>query len=154
MTDNLKIWTDGSCDLARKPGDKGTGAWAYTLRLGDDYIDESGAVEHTTCNRMEMSAVLQALTFVLHNPDCHTFKSVTILTDSKYTIGAFTKWRLKPKTKNTDLIIQYKNLETQLSDAGLLVYMQWVRGHDGDPGNEHADHLAETARIQHKRNQS
>jgi ribonuclease HI len=118
------IYTDGSC--SKNPD--GVGAWAYvvwdakknkplTSRIGRDYV--------TTSNRMELTAILEALKD-FPSAEC-------IISDSQYSINCISgKWQAK---KNLDLILPAK---TYLARREIL---SWVRGHEGIPGNEEADRL-------------
>lgn len=97
-------------------------------------------MRHSTNNRMELTAVLEALTLLDDRP-------LRILSDSEYVVNIFMKWlprwrakgRLSPGAKkpvrNVDLI---EAIAERLDG----VTLEWVRGHDGHPLNERADELA------------
>ena len=96
----------------------------------------------TTNNRMELTAVIQALASLKRH--C----KVVIYTDSEYVRKGITEWitgwkRRGWKTadnkpvKNADLWLKLEEME-----AGHDVDWRWVKGHAGDPGNERADGLA------------
>jgi ribonuclease HI len=98
----------------------------------------------TTNNRMEMMAVIEALT-VLKRP-C----SVVLHIDSQYVLKGITEWlagwkakgwktAAKQPVKNVDL---WQRLDTLVAGAGHSIDWRWVKGHAGDPGNERADALA------------
>jgi ribonuclease HI len=98
----------------------------------------------TTNNRMEMMAVIQALT-VLKRP-C----TVTLHLDSQYVLKGITEWLVgwkakgwktaaKQPVKNVDL---WQQLDHLVANAGHKIDWRWVKGHAGDPGNERADGLA------------
>ena len=53
----LKIWTDGSC-----LGNPGPGGWAFVATDGKNIARRSGGEENTTNNRMELMAVIRAIT--------------------------------------------------------------------------------------------
>jgi len=93
---------------------------------------------------MEMTAVIEALA-ALKRP-CQ----VTLHVDSQYVLKGMTEWlpgwkargwktAAKAPVKNVDL---WQRLDALVSGAGHQINWQWVRGHNGDPGNERADQLA------------
>lgn len=133
----VEIWTDGACK-----GNPGVGGWGVLLRRGDAEKELFGGALQTTNNRMEMTAVIEALQ-ALKRP-CR----VTIHTDSTYVQKGMTEWLAGWKARgwrkadrqpvlNADLWQRLDELVT-----GHQVDWRWVRGHDGDPGNERADELA------------
>lgn len=109
---------------------------------GEDRSELYGGEGNTTNNRMELTAAIEAL----KNTDAS--REIIIYADSKYVIDGITKWlpnwiRRGWRTadnkavKNMDL---WKELSQQTSTR--RVEWRWVRGHDGDYGNERADQLA------------
>ena len=56
MTGSVEIWTDGACS-----GNPGPGGWGAILRYGASEKDLCGGEPLTTNNRMELTAVIQAL---------------------------------------------------------------------------------------------
>lgn len=133
----VEIWTDGACK-----GNPGVGGWGVLLRRGGAEKELFGGALQTTNNRMEMTAVIEALQ-ALKRP-CR----VTIHTDSTYVQKGMTEWLAGWKARgwrkadrqpvlNADLWQRLDELVT-----GHQVDWRWVRGHDGDPGNERADELA------------
>ncbi len=98
----------------------------------------------TTNNRMELMAVIEALS-ALKRP-C----AVTLYLDSEYVRKGITEWihgwkargwrtAAKQPVKNVEL---WQRLDALVTNAGHRIDWRWVRGHSGDPGNEHADALA------------
>lgn len=120
------IYTDGSCI-----GNPGPGGWAFII-LATDSDGEwrvSGGEINTTNNRMELTAVIQALEFTYYE------KKYIIYSDSMYVINcASGKWARK---KNLDLWGEYDNIS-----IGKNIEWVWVRGHNGDKYNEIVDFLA------------
>lgn len=134
------IYTDGACK-----GNPGPGGWGVLLRAADGTVKElCGGELGTTNNRMEMTAVIQALA-QLKRP-CQ----VTLHLDSQYVLKGITEWLAgwkakgwqtasKQPVKNVDL---WQRLDELVSGQGHAIEWQWVKGHAGDPGNERADALA------------
>ena len=134
------IYTDGACK-----GNPGLGGWGVLLRSPDGSEKElCGGEAGTTNNRMEMMAVIQALA-ALKRP-CQ----VTLHLDSQYVLKGITEWlpgwkakgwrtAAKQPVKNVDL---WQQLDTLVSQGGHTIDWRWVKGHNGDPGNERADGLA------------
>jgi ribonuclease HI len=134
------IYTDGACK-----GNPGPGGWGVLLRSSDgDEKELFGGESGTTNNRMEMMAVIQALA-ALKRP-C----SVILYLDSQYVLKGITEWlpgwkakgwrtAAKQPVKNVDL---WQQLDTLVSQSGHSIDWRWVKGHNGDPGNERADGLA------------
>ena len=102
------------------------------------------AASATTNNRMELTAVIEALK-ALKRP-C----AVTLYLDSQYVRQGITQWihgwkakgwrtADKQPVKNIDL---WQALDQLVSNAGHQIEWHWVKGHAGDPGNERADALA------------
>ncbi|MBA4771609.1 MAG: ribonuclease HI [Sphingomonas sp.] len=144
MTDlpQVEIFTDGACK-----GNPGPGGWGAVLRMGMTEKELSGGEPLTTNNRMEMTAVVEALG-ALKRP-C----AVTLCTDSRYVIDGVTKWvpgwqrngwrtADKKAVKNADLW-----QAIMLAAKPHRITWQWVKGHAGHPGNERADTLASDAAI-------
>ena len=134
----IEIFTDGACS-----GNPGPGGWGAILRYGEHEKELSGGEENTTNNRMELTAVLEALK-ALKEP-CR----VRLVTDSKYVsdginLGWAESWR-KNGWRKAD---KKPALNTELWEEllGLLskhdVDIDWVKGHAGHPENERCDRLA------------
>lgn len=135
----IEIYTDGACK-----GNPGPGGWGALLKSEGAQKELFGGELGTTNNRMEMMAVIEALS-ALKRP-CH----VTLHVDSQYVLKGMTEWlsgwkargwktAAKQPVKNVDL---WQRLDTLVSSSGHTIDWRWVRGHNGDPGNEHADMLA------------
>ena len=135
----IKIYTDGACK-----GNPGPGGWGVLMKSKDAQKELFGGELETTNNRMEMMAVIEALT-ALKRPF-----HVKLHVDSQYVLKGMTEWLAgwkargwktasKQPVKNVDL---WQRLDALVSGAGHQIEWRWVRGHDGDPGNERADELA------------
>lgn len=134
----VEIFTDGACS-----GNPGPGGWGAILRYGSVTKELSGGDAQTTNNRMELSAVVAALS-ALKEP-C----KVVLTSDSKYIIDAITQgWARKWKANGWMRNKKDKALNPDLWDKllGLLdvhdVEFVWVKGHAGHPENERCDQLA------------
>ena len=135
----IEIYTDGACK-----GNPGPGGWGVLLKSAEAKKELFGGEPGTTNNRMEMTAVIEALA-ALKRP-CQ----VTLHIDSQYVLKGMTEWlpgwkargwktAAKEPVKNVDL---WQRLDTLVNAGGHKIQWQWVRGHNGDPGNERADQLA------------
>ena len=133
----IDIYTDGACR-----GNPGPGGWGALLIYKDADKTIYGGEKNTTNNRMEMTAIIEALKIV--KMDC----DITLYTDSKYVMDGITKWlpnwkkkgwitSNKKPVKNKDL---WQILEECINKHN--IEWQWVKGHAGIPGNEKADELA------------
>ena len=138
----VEIATDGACK-----GNPGPGGWGAVIRAGGHEKELSGGDPMTTNNRMELTAVIEALN-ALKRP-C----AVTLSTDSRYVMDGLTKWihgwrkngwktASKQPVKNADL---WQALVE--ATARHRIAWQWVKGHAGHPDNERADRLASDAAI-------
>jgi ribonuclease HI len=136
----IVIYTDGACK-----GNPGPGGWGALLRAADGAEKELfGGESETTNNRMEMMAVIEALS-ALKRP-CH----VILFVDSQYVLKGMTEWlhgwkakgwrtAAKQPVKNVDL---WQRLDALVHQSEHRIEWQWVKGHAGDPDNERADALA------------
>ena len=124
QNNDIVIHTDGACK-----GNPGQGGWGAVIEQSGNQIRLSGGEPQTTNNRMEMTAVIKGLEAV------ESSSKVLISSDSTYVINTMTKgWKRKA---NHDLWDQLDSLV-----RGRDVSWRWVRGHNGDRGNELADALA------------
>ena len=133
----IEVWTDGACK-----GNPGPGGWGAWLRAGAHEKEMWGGSPQTTNNRMELTAVIEALAALKRR------SRVVLHTDSEYVRNGITTWihgwkargwltaDRKP-VKNIDL---WQRLDALRGEHE--VDWRWVRGHAGDPGNERADALA------------
>jgi len=137
MTEVVQIYTDGACK-----GNPGPGGWGAWLKSGMHHKELFGGEAQTTNNRMELTAVIEALG-TLKRP-C----KVKLHTDSQYVKNGISIWihdwkrrgwrtADKKPVKNEDL---WRKLDEAVQ--GHDIEWIWVKGHAGDPGNERADELA------------
>ncbi|MFZ6750257.1 ribonuclease HI [Undibacterium sp. Ren11W] len=135
--DKISIYTDGACK-----GNPGVGGWGALLIAGEKEKELFGGEKDSTNNRMELMAVIQALT-VLKRP-CE----ITLHTDSQYVLKGITEWiqGWKAKGWKTAARTPVKNVDLwQALDQARNTHKidwKWVKGHSGHPGNERADQLA------------
>jgi ribonuclease HI len=136
----VEIHTDGACR-----GNPGPGGWGALLETGTHQKALSGFAAHTTNNRMELTAAVEALR-ALKRP-CR----VTLHTDSTYVKQGISQWLPRWKkngwktaarkpVQNQDL---WQELDAQAARHD--IEWLWVKGHSGNPGNECADLLANQA---------
>jgi len=134
----ITIYTDGACK-----GNPGPGGWGAWLRSSAGHEKELwGGEALTTNNRMELKAVIEALSALKRH------SQVVIHTDSEYVRQGITNWihNWKQRGWKTADHKPVKNIDLwQRLDALAAthkVQWRWVKGHAGDPGNERADELA------------
>jgi ribonuclease HI len=136
----VEVFTDGACR-----GNPGPGGWGALLRFRGTERTLSGAEPHTTNNRMELMAAIEALT-ALTRP-C----TVVLTTDSQYVRNGITSWITQWKRRGwrTAGRAPVKNVDLwrRLDEAAQRheVSWHWVKGHAGHPENERADALANQA---------
>ena len=143
---HVDIFTDGACS-----GNPGAGGWGSILRYGKFEKEISGGSADTTNNRMELTAVIEALR-LLKEP-CE----VTVYTDSQYVVNGITKgWAKSWKRNGWRKADKKPALNPELWDTllGLLethtVTFVWLKGHAGHPENERCDQLAVAQSLRHK----
>jgi ribonuclease HI len=135
--EKVEIYTDGACK-----GNPGPGGWGAWLIAGEHQKELFGGEPNTTNNRMELKAVIEALS-ALKRP-CE----VVVYTDSQYVQKGISEWihgwkargwktAAKEAVKNADL---WQALDA--AQARHKIEWRWVKGHAGHVGNERADALA------------
>jgi ribonuclease HI len=136
----VDIYTDGACR-----GNPGPGGWGALLLWREQERSIKGYEADTTNNRMELTAVIEALRAMKR--ECE----IDLYTDSKYVIDGVNSWMpnwkkngwktaAKKAVKNVDL---WQLLDNELDRY--KISWHWVKGHSGNPGNETADQLANQA---------
>jgi ribonuclease HI len=118
----------------------GVGGWGFVVYT-DKYqlvTQQCGGERHTTNNRMELIAAIQALTYCKqHDPH------VILYTDSQYVQKGITSWIKNWKKKNYSSVKNpdlWKELDAL--NISMKVKWKWIKGHSGIEGNEIADALA------------
>ena len=136
----LKIWTDGSC-----LGNPGPGGWGFFATNGTAIAERSGGEKDTTNNRMELTAVIKALTAARKHSE------VEIHTDSQYVKNGMQSWIKNWKRNNWRTADKkpVKNVELwqKLDElaSNIKIHWVWVKGHAGEEFNERVDCLARSA---------
>jgi len=137
LKQSIQIYTDGACR-----GNPGIGGWGASLSHNGKQKEIYGGEQETTNNRMELTAVIEAIK-ALKKPS-----EMTINSDSKYVLDGINEWlpnwkkrnwktAAKKPVKNVDL---WKQLDELIQPH--TIKWVWVKGHSGNPGNERADALA------------
>ncbi len=142
-TGRMQVFTDGGCS-----GNPGPGAWAYIV-LGDGRrLQGAGGQPRTTNNRMELTAVIEALKRIRQElPDRRA--ALDLHTDSRYVQRGITEWILKwerngwrsstrAPVKNQDLWQELRRLT-----ASMEIRWHWLAGHRGHPYNEECDRMVQ-----------
>ena len=137
------IYADGGCHSST-----GTGGWAAIIKIeGYRTISLSGGEKDTTNNRMELTAAIKALEFMLAKKVSTEHMELT--SDSKYVVNGITQWVPGWKNKgwitSTDEPVGNRDLWERLDElnAKLNISWNWVKGHAGDEINEKCDHLTQ-----------
>ena len=136
----VEVFTDGACK-----GNPGPGGWGAILRMGHHEKELSGGEAETTNNRMELTAVIRALTALKEPCEVH------LHTDSRYVIDGITGWIFGWQRNGWKTAAKKPVLNADLWQELLAATRRhkiewiWVKGHDGHPENERADQLASDA---------
>lgn len=137
----VTVFADGACKGNGTAAARG--GWGFRSEFGDaPAVEQYGGEKPSTNNRMELMAVIKALTQL---PSEH---QVAMFTDSQYVVKGIDEWlagwkRRGWKTSSGEAV-KNKELWQQLDamNSKHKVTWNWVRGHNGHPGNERADELA------------
>jgi len=142
------VFTDGAAK-----GNPGPGGWGAVIRVARAAVRELGGCGgHTTNNRMEMTAALEALAW-LRGSRNHEPLDIAIVTDSTYLIRGVTQWMASWRRRgwktaegldvaNRDLWEALAAAIADVKSEGRKLGWHHVRGHRGIPGNERADAIA------------
>lgn len=138
----IVIHTDGACS-----GNPGPGGWGSIITFPEGQVRELGSgVFGTTNNQMELQAIISALEFVKNRPE-----DILVFTDSTYVIRGITQWIWGWMKKgwinaqgepvaNKSFWQQLHTLNAQKGKN--KIEWHYVRGHQGNPGNERCDEIA------------
>lgn len=137
----VEIYTDGACS-----GNPGNGGWAAVLLYKGKEKEIYGSEEHTTNNRMELTAAIEALK-ALKFP-CR----VRLYCDSAYLVNAFnngwlTKWQMNGWINSRKEPVENRDLWEKLLELSSIHDIIWekVKGHADNKYNNRCDELAVAA---------
>ena len=146
------VFTDGACEVQPGRGvNPGPGGWGFVwVTAGRVEMERCGFARATTNNRMELTALIEALRALPEDA------AVTVYSDSEICVKTINEWaaawerrgwrRKSGAIKNLDLV---KELWA-LARARPQLKVQWLRAHDGARWNEYADVLA-SSQVEHAR---
>lgn len=134
---DIRIFTDGS-----SLGNPGPGGYCAIIKTPSRKIVVKGGEAHTTNNRMEMMAAIEALRHLRKNMPEH--KTCAVYSDSSLLRHTVNKgWK---KKKNLDL---WKLLGELIKDFEEITW-HWIKGHAGHPENTEADKVAVKEALKRK----
>lgn len=136
----VQVITDGAC-----LGNPGPGGWAAVLRYNEHKKEIWGCEQHTTNNRMELTAAIEGLRALREGCE------VEVVTDSEYLKNGITNWihgwkrkgwmtSAKKPVVNQDL---WKDLDEEA--ARHKTTWTWTKGHASHADNNRCDELATRA---------
>lgn len=139
------VWTDGSCNAK---GIRGRGGWAALIEQSGIVREMSRSAHGTTHNRMELTAICEALDTLTG--------AIEVRTDSAYVEKCFNqswheRWLRDGSWKGSNGPVKNRDLWERL--FGLVrherrdVTFVWIRGHAGDSNNHRVDRLARAAAL-------
>lgn len=138
---NTIIFTDGASS-----GNPGPGGWGAIVSFEDTVVELGGFEQKTTNNRTELTAVYEALLFVVEQ-NKNTIP-VTLYTDSSYVANGATSWihgwKNRGWTNQAGVEVANVDIWKKLADVLPQIKLQIINvsGHSGIPGNERADEIA------------
>ncbi len=152
----LIVYSDGGCS-----GNPGPGGWGFVVVEGEakpgagTETIRSGGESLTTNNRMELTAVIEALRLVDATPSWAS-RPVSVYTDSQYVQKGITQWiagwkrngwrtASKEPVKNQDLWVELDAIAVKLRPRWV-----WVKGHAGIHYNEVCDRLTQEEIAKHR----
>lgn len=146
----LIVYTDGGCS-----GNPGPGGWGFVVVDGTEETVRSGGDRATTNNRMELTAVIEALRLIVADP-AKSGRPVSVHTDSQYVQKGISEWihgwkrngwrtASKDPVKNQDLWMRLDELATSVHPRWV-----WVKGHAGIHYNEVCDRLTQEEIARHR----
>lgn len=140
------VYTDGACS-----GNPGPGGWGAILIWNGKEKSLSGGDPHTTNNRMEMKAVIEALK-AMKKPCLVKIHSDSALIINAMTQGWIENWQKKDWRKSDRKPVENKDLWQEMLEAMKPHKVEWikVKGHSGLPLNERVDQLAVAESLKFK----
>lgn len=152
----LNIYTDGSWDKTKKHG-----GWAYLIVTPENKAENNGFSPKTTNNIMELTAILEALSFVKHSilPKGYTFSKIIIHSDSRYCVNSFSRENIilynetDALSKNSYLKnkTHLKYITQLINSIKIPIRFKHVAGHSNDSYNDYVDRKAVSARFDGER---
>ena len=143
LTASVVVYTDGACR-----GNPGPGGWAALILEGGDAREISGFEPHTTNQRMELRAAIEALAAIPGS------RSVALYTDSAYVMNCFrdrwwVRWEQSGWLGASKQPVTNRDLWERLIGETRRHDVAWhkVKGHSGHPQNERVDLLARDAIV-------
>ena len=139
----VEIFCDGACS-----GNPGPGGYGAILRYNGHEKEIRGGAPHTTNNRMELTAAIEALKRLTR--PCR----VVVTTDSQYLVKGMTEWIAGWQRKGWMNSKKEPVLNRELWEELVLladrhaIEWRWVRGHDGHVENERCDVMAREALLE------
>lgn len=139
------VWTDGSCNAE---GVLGRGGWAALIEHAETVREIYGGALGTTHNRMELTAICEALEMLTG--------AIEVRTDSAYVEKCFNhswheRWLRDQSWKGSNGPVKNRDLWERLFslvwDGKRTVTFVWIKGHAGDPNNRRVDQLARAAAL-------
>jgi len=134
----IEIYTDGACS-----GNPGIGGWGAVILIPNEKpIHLNGGSENSTNNKMELTAVINALQYF------NKKQNINLFTDSKYVMNGIKLWIVNWKKNGWKTASKkpVKNRELwEMLDSKIIIHNVnwiWVKGHSGNNYNEEADRLA------------
>ncbi len=144
---DIDIYTDGACS-----GNPGPGGWGFVIidkNSRQEILKSNGGEKQTTNNRMELTAVIEALKAIKNKTvNIEEGSELAVYTDSQYVKNGISAWifnwkknnwktSAKKAVKNQDLWQELDSLSIELAPK-----WNWVKGHAGNRYNEECDRLA------------
>lgn len=144
-----EIYTDGAC--SKNPG---LGGWAFVVvEQGVATYNTGGSEKHTTNNRMELTAILEACKYIDTQPETRW----TIYADSAYCINCYSAGWWRKWVENGWMTSQKKPVLNQDLWEKLIPYFRRndisfckVKGHANNQFNNIVDELAVSWRMENE----
>lgn len=139
----ITIYTDGA-----SRGNPGPGGWGAIITYDNKVIELGGREVHTTNNRMELTAAIKSLEFVLKLAPSPKLLEAVIYADSEYVIKGMTEWIRRWqnkgwKTANRKPVLNQDLWQDLLRAAeGKKIEWKYVAGHSGNHLNDRCDEIA------------